>query len=209
MVSPLVPWSDPAIQSGLGALMCSRVLFAACGPLVGGNVVAEGPEGGPDSLPFGELHVSFDVDAAGLHRRRKQTFALEARGGVDARRGLQGDDVKVAVGADEGIRVRGIARRGGVAPGTVVFELPIAEAGVAGVVGPCLGIGPGAQIGGVVELIAPHQSAGRNGGCELLCTHGAGRAIGDSDSLYGEVGSDGEGARYRVDCAVGVAPSVV
>ena len=113
------------------------------------------------------------VPAAG--KDAEVAFGFEARGGVDAGRGLKGDDVEVAIGRDEGVGMCGIAGRTGVAPGAVVLELAIAEAGVTGVVGPEVGIGFWAQIGRGVELVAPHQAAGIYGGCELLC-YSPGRA---------------------------------
>ena len=123
---------------------------------------------GQSPCAFGEFHAGFDAEGAGSGKEAEVAFGFETSGGIDAVRGLKGDDVEVSIGRNEGVGMCGIAGRTGVAPGTVVLELAIAEAGVTGVVGPEVGIGFWAQIGCGVELVAPHQAAGIYGGCELL-----------------------------------------
>src|SRR5579859_4299440 len=97
-------------------------------------------------------------------------------------------------------------------PGAVVLQLVVAEAGVAGVIGPDLRVGRDrcagaagdvvgigflwagirARVGG--EFVAPNERAGLDVGSEGAGRERTGLAIGDGDGLKGEIGRDEDGS---------------
>lgn len=102
--------------------------------------------------------------------------------------------MQIAVGADVDVGVGGIAWRSGRTPGTVVLQFLVAEAAVAGVVGPDSGVGLGIGAGGVGELVAPNQRPRGQIGRECLRGDSTAGVAGErTDGVKGDVGSDQHG----------------
>ena len=120
--------------------------LAALGPADRMNVVAEHPESGPDPLPLGNFDAGFET-AEGLG---EEALRFQARGSVLASDVIRAFVIFFARGDDE-IAVLDAGIYGAVGVG---FELVVAPAIAAEIVGPFLGVGSG-TVGGV-EFVGPN-----------------------------------------------------
>jgi hypothetical protein len=136
------------ICGGLAADIFHDVDFAAAWPLVFLDVVAEHPEGGPNSLPCGDFDAGLEA-AVGL---REEAFGFEARGGVQEFRSVGRGEVFVLRSDDE----MAVLDAGVIGAVGVVLEFVIAPTRAADVVGPFFRVGERAGL--CVEFVAPDSN---------------------------------------------------
>jgi len=168
------------VDGGFAADVLHDVDFAALGPADAVNIFAEEPEGGPDSLPFGDLDAGLEA-AIGLS---EAGLGFEAGGGVGARDAIGTGEVFLASG-DHQVAAPdlGVARACGVG-----FEFLIAPAVAAEVVGPFGGIGGGTI--GEGEFVGPRELPGRRSRKWRVTSGERGEGTGEGERRGNEAGSN-------------------